>query len=522
MSLRPPVQKIRHRDTWSLPSAKVLIEMKIRQFLEYHGIATNPFAEEDAQTDPVFKDHCLKQIYHPAWDKIYGDPADPATSLVFGEKGAGKTALRLQIRAHLEDHNQAHPERRVFVIEYDDFNPFLDRFRETFSSRRRKAKRVLAEWKLWDHMDSILSLGVTRLIDQILQVRSPHGQPTDLAPQDVAKLDRHQARDLMLLAACYDSSTAETFLGRWHRLRRKVKFRTLPTYADVAFGLLATGLVLGWIVYFSMWEWLATPWPYLAVAVSWLPHLARCWKWFWRARSMVRHVRVGNHELNPLRKVLMRFTPAQISGQPLPNKERTDDRFELLCKLQGILASLGFPGIVVLVDRVDEPHLINGRTEAMQQFLWPLLDNKFLKHPGIGFKLLLPIEIEHYLDREDREFFQRARLDKQNMIPSLEWTGEALYDVAVARVQACAAGDENPTLRGLFAKSVTEQRLIEGFRSLRVPRHLFKFMYRLLVAHCHAHTDESPVWEISSETFESVLAVFSRDQDQVDRGLRAG
>nr|NIP86003.1 hypothetical protein [Planctomycetales bacterium] len=90
--------------------------MKIHQFLEYHEIATNPFAEEDAQTDPVFKDHCLRQIYHPAWDKIYGDPSDPATSLVFGEKGAGKTALRLQIRVHLEDHNRAEPTQRVFII----------------------------------------------------------------------------------------------------------------------------------------------------------------------------------------------------------------------------------------------------------------------------------------------------------------------------------------------------------------------------------------------------------------------
>ena len=64
--------------------------------------------------------------------------------------------------------------------------------------------------------------------------------------------------------------------------------------------------------------------------------------------------------------------------------------------------------------------------------------------------------------------------------------------------------------------------MIEAFRSLRVPRHLFKFLYRLLVAHCNAFTDENPAWTISSEMFESTLAVYLRDQDQVDRGLRAG
>ena len=93
----------------------------------------------------------------------------------------------------------------------------------------------------------------------------------------------------------------------------------------------------------------------------------------------------------------------------------------------------------MLVDRVDEPHMINGSVEQMRMLLWPMLDNKFLKHPGIGFKLLLPIELSHYIDREDRDFYQRARLDKQNMIPSLEWTGEALFDVASARLKACAA-----------------------------------------------------------------------------------
>src|ERR1017187_9205397 len=104
--------------------------MRVQQFLEHHGIATNPFADEDAQTDLVFKGSCIKTTYHPSWDKIYGDPAEPATSIVFGEKGSGKTALGLQIVRHLADHNANHPNGQVLVIAYDDFNPFLDRFRE--------------------------------------------------------------------------------------------------------------------------------------------------------------------------------------------------------------------------------------------------------------------------------------------------------------------------------------------------------------------------------------------------------
>src|SRR3990172_6563927 len=151
--------------------------MRIQQFLEHHGIVSNPFAEEDAQTDPVFQEHCIASTYHPSWDKVYGNPAQPATSIVFGEKGSGKTALRLQIARHLADFNRSHPGERLFMIEYDDFNPFLDRFAERLSPRKRQATRALGEWKLWDHMDAILSLGVTSLIDQILQVRHPSGPP---------------------------------------------------------------------------------------------------------------------------------------------------------------------------------------------------------------------------------------------------------------------------------------------------------------------------------------------------------
>ena len=153
-----------------------------------------------------------------------------------------------------------------------------------------------------------------------------------------------------------------------------------------------------------------------------------------------------NHSAGLLRQMLMSFPGGQIVGQPLPNKQRTDDRYELLAKFQGVLRTLGFDGIVVLVDRVDEPYLINGSAELMRALVWPMLDNKFLKHPGMGLKLLLPIELERFIDREDRDFHQRARLDKQNLIRSLEWTGQSLYDVANARLEACAADGTSPAL----------------------------------------------------------------------------
>ncbi len=498
--------------------------MRVQQLLEHHGIAVNPFAEEDAQSDPVFKERCRDATYHPAWDKVYGDPSDPATSIVFGEKGAGKTAMRMQMAGRIALYNAQPGNDRLFVIEYDDFNPFLDHFADRLSARKqRDPARVLAEWKLWDHMDAILSLGVTSLVDRLLGVPHPSGPSANQITADrLRTLDRHQKRDLLLLVTCYDNSTRENVLSRWSRLRRKMGYFTWQSWWDKLLGAAVTLAVFATIIYLRKWDWLASPWPYVIVAAGWLPAIVRFVKWAFVARRIARNVRVLKPHAGSVRRLLMRFPKREIDGQPLPESQRTDDRYELLSKFQGVLKSLGCEGVVVLLDRVDEPHLITGSVERMKALVWSMLDNKFLKQPGIGLKLLLPRELADYMHREDRDFYQRARLDKQNMIPSLEWSGQALYDLANTRIRSCGEDGQEPTLRSLLDDSITDQRLIDAFRSLRVPRHLFKFLYRLLVAHCNAHTDERPEWQIPRETFEATFAVYSRDQDAVDRGLQAG
>lgn len=501
--------------------------MNIQDLLEHHCIQKNPFAEEDAQTDPVFKDGCVQGTHHPVWDKVFGDPQDPSTAIIFGEKGSGKTAMRLQIAQHLEEHNRAHPDAQLFIIHYDDFNPFLDRFRQNLGRHGRRVDRMLSHWKLWDHMDGILTLGITGLVDSILDVPSPSPHtPNNIKASGISRLNRHQARDLLLLAACYDRSTSETIFGRWTRLRKTLKFRSFQSWRHFATGTTGTTLVLAIIAalaYYGQWNWLRPFWLYLLVVLAaWTPWLWKFIRCHWTARKIARNVRVGNIEVSNLRKILLSFSRSELSAQPLPAFDRTDDRYELFAKLQSVLNGMGYSGIIVLVDRLDEPHIINGSADLMKALLWPMLDNKFLKQSGIGLKLMLPIELVSYVDREDNMFFQRARLDKQNLVRALEWTGEALYDVANARIKACANDGTSPTLCDLFDDSVSETRILDAFRTLRVPRHLFKFLYRLLVAHATAHTDSKPVWKIPNETFESVLAVYQREQDAFDRGIAAG
>ena len=105
------------------------------------------------------------------------------------------------------------------------------------------------------------------------------------------------------------------------------------------------------------------------------------------------------------------------------------------------------------------------------------------------------------------------------MVPSLDWSGEALYDLANARLAACSDANEPPQLMALFDETMTEQRVFDALRSLRVPRHAFRFLHRLLVAHCNRHSDTHPVWRVTSDTFESEFAVYRREQDATDHGF---
>ncbi|MFO0919381.1 MAG: hypothetical protein U0872_13850 [Planctomycetaceae bacterium] len=498
--------------------------MKVQQFLEHHGLSQNPFSQEDAQTDPLFKQHCAKGTYHPAWDKIFGSAEEPSTSVVFGEKGSGKTALRLQIVEQLAEHGRKNSDRRVFVVEYDNFNPFLDSFHERMASFSRSPERTLAHWKLWDHMDAILSLAVTKLIDDILTERTqgPPG-PFEVHADRLAQLSHSQRRDLLLLTAYYDHSTHAPPVQRWNQLRRRLKFANWLSWRDFGIGLVITLVVFGFLAEMGWWSTLKTPWPWLILLAGWVPWLWKQSCWAWQAWQVSRQVKVFDHPVSPLRSILASFDGKDLINQPAPTRERSDDRYELLGKLQSILRTLGFSSMMILVDRLDEPHLINGSPERMKALLWPMLDNKFLQHAGLGFKLLLPIEVSFFLSREDKSFYERSRLDKQNMIRSLEWTGESLYDLANERIKAGYTGAGTaPKLKNWFDESITEPELVGTLGRLRVPRHLFKFLYRLLVEHCHRYTDDNPRWTIGREELQSTLAVYLRDLEAFDRGLGTG
>jgi hypothetical protein len=490
--------------------------MKIDQFLRHYGIQGNPFSEEDAQTDTVFKRGCLWKIHHPAWDKFFGSPADPSTALIFGEKGSGKTALRLQASAELGAYNEAHPNERVFVISYDDFNPYLDHF--CSAVRSRDTMQALARWRLQDHMDAILALGVTQLVDELTAGRV-----------DLTALSLDQRRDLLLLAALYDQSTGEPIERRWSRLRRRSGFRPLWSRRDLQIGFGTTVLIVALTLWFPALRALSVwPWLLLVIVAGWVYWTWRLARAEWFARDIRKALRVLSRDSAALRWELLWFKPSELGGQPLPTTSQSggEERYELLRKFQGLLHTLGYSGIEVLVDRVDEPQLIEGDPRKMRALVWPLLDHKFLRHPGVGVKLLLPIELAYYLEKEDKDFYDRARPDKLNMVKPLRWTGPSLYDLASDRLRACAADPsvdgQGPRLRQFIDETVGDDSLKDALGNLRTPRQLFKFLHRLMEEHCHRHTEDAPRWTVDADTFRTVYAAHLRELEAFDRGYGHG
>ena len=203
-------------------------------------------------------------------------------------------------------------------------------------------------------------------------------------------------------------------------------------------------------------------------------------------------------------------------------KNERDSRYQLTRRLMEVIQPLGYEGMIILLDRIDEPTLVAGDAERMQAILWPMFDNKFLKQERIGLKMLLPIELRHQLHRESPKFFQTARLDKQNMVDRLSWSGATLYDLCNNRLRACsdpADGDSPLALTDLFEADVTPDLLIDALDQMHQPRDAFKFLYAVIQEHCRITPEDRAKHKIARLTLESIRRDQAQRVQEFYRGL---
>jgi len=508
--------------------------MNLQDFFDHWSITENPFRGEEARHDAVFARMSLGRqgtTAHSDFEKIVGDLARPSTSIVFGEKGSGKTAIRLQIGQLVEQHNADHPDRKLFMLAYDDMNGVLDRLHRRLGNK--DPGESLAAIRLVDHIDALLTLAVGR-IEGLLGGGS---ESDPMLMQTARRLPRSTKRDLLLLHAVY--AAGEDSPERTSGLRRHLRWPVRRTWAAWV-----AGAAVGWIpgAALTLWAlneagkqtpawdgWEALRWTGPVLLGLWLVLVLslvakRClWDRFTLGaigRRLRRQIRVGDRSATSYAQALARIGSA-AGDAVLPVTGSDEPRNLMFARLRRVLDAFGYSGTMVLIDRVDEPTLVGGDVDRMRAVIWPLLNNKFLQQEGLGVKMLLPIELRHALFKESSAFFQEARLDKQSLVERLGWTGAMLYDLCDSRLRACRPADAEPmSLLDLFAEDVTRRDLVDALDQMHQPRDAFKFIYRCLSEHCSNVTRDQSEWRVPRLVLEAVKKQESDRVQQLYRGIR--
>ncbi|MDZ8117537.1 hypothetical protein [Pontiella agarivorans] len=493
--------------------------MRVFDFWRHWNVLENPFSAEEATDDPVFLRLLSEESTHPDFAKIYGTPEHPSSAIVFGEKGSGKTALRLTMEKQYALHNESSDKQRVWVVRYDDQNAALD----TFASRY-KEENPLRHMRLEDHQDAMLALAVTKLVDTLMGER-PELPGFSRMRRRVKRMNRRKRLGLCLLSALYDQPNSLTD-QRFERLRKLARIQTMQVAEWVAAGLFA--LIGALLLLFG--DSLEMPrWVSLAVggiglvgaALLVLLQGAEFFRTQTLAARLRREIKTVSHTTADLARKLRLIGRTRSAGIALPMPGDHDSRYELNRFLLAILEEFGYSGMVVLVDRVDEPAMINGDAQKMKELVWPMLNNKFLQQQHIGIKLLLPIELRYLVHRESEDFYMKARLDKQCMIDRLAWSGSALYDLANMRLKACCEkGEQSVVLSDFFDDDVVLQDVLDALGQMQQPRDAFKLLYQVVHEHCSYTPNEDPVWKIPRLTLAQVSKNQARRLNDMQRGLQ--
>jgi hypothetical protein len=506
--------------------------MNIATFLGHYQITENPFQAEEARHDSVFI-RVETACRHPDFEKICGDFGHPSSSIVFGERGAGKTAIRLQIEQRLAEHNRAHSDQRCLPLIYDELNPVLDRFSRQV--RKTAPAEALKEFKLVDHIDAMMNAIVPKIIDQVLGEGRGAAGPLELdgpPGKRFRQIDAQARHDLLVLQLHYDRP--ESSAARTRRLKSAIRYRSRNSTSIYRWlAAIAAVASLAVIAYFlfkkpqeHVWLW------YTVIVLSLLFTAVMAgrfaWTW-WRthrlASELSRKLRVLDRPAASFRSSLLAVDIDDLFGAGLPRTNDDDMRYAMFGRLLNVIRPLGYHSILVLIDRVDEPTLINGEPDRMRSLVWPMLNNKFLQQDRIGMKLLLPLDLRYLLDRESPEFYREARLDKQNLIDRLTWSGAVLYDLCTARLNACrsSGGDGQPmSLRDLFEDNVTQQDLVDALDQMQQPRDAFKFIYQLIQEHCANAPEERAEWKIPRPVLDSIRKQQVARMSGMLRGVRPG
>ena len=479
---------------------------------QHWSLDEDPFVQEDADKDPVLR-RVPAEAVHSSFDRLYGSVEAPGPGVVFGEKGSGKSSLRLAMKRRLD-------EESAFAVEYIEFDSFLSEARKSDRlppDGPKTASRVVERFGLSDHVDAMLSLGITKLVEEVLAGKRPG--PAVSRPSRRPRSWPSPVSTTTPTAARGRRSTE----GSAGRLRFRSLRPLLRGAGRILGTLLGAGLLavpvevtgaaelLGIESAGGAWTWAGGG----LLAVVWGQALVARLVTSRRAAVATRAVRVVPPDPDPLAGLLARMPASIRRDLGLPSDASPDARLVLLERFITLLRELGSESFYVLMDRIDEATILSGRAELMRPFIEPLLEHRLLQFEGLALKLFLPIELSRLYLGASADELKSMRLDKANSIPELRWSGHELAEVATQRLRAVrTAGTplEQPGARlaDFFDGEVGEQDIRETLGELGTPRLAFGFLGALFADHARELDDDlagdSAGWLIPRRRFDVVRA----------------
>lgn len=484
--------------------------MFTQKWRDHWGLKEDPFNCEDADKDVILSE-LDSSIVHWSCDRMYGNPEMAAPAIVFGEKGSGKSALRLMIKKRLEEYNRQNPDAKVALIEYIDFNPYLSQYRRSIVARaddKQAAQEVIKRWKVADHLDSILSIGITQFVNEIISTKN-----------SLKDLSRKQKSYLLMLTCLYYNSDKTTTTEALNELKKQVRYFTfrpgMKWMLVSVLSLLGIGLILlPWLLPSPVGP--NSLWFTLGVIC-----LLGTWGWFfydlisyrslasWASRSIKVLPRNPSH----LSNLLSQLSNKERKEYILPRGSDDSSRYQILDCYMDLLENFNYKGLYVLLDRVDEPLLLSVNEELMRQFVERMLDIKLLQYPRLGLKLFLPLEMDAIHRNATPEQLKHMRLDKSNLIPELKWSGQELYEIASKRLQISQNDNAKPIqLSDMIEEGFDYSYLRETLSTLGTPRYAFGFLSTLITEHVkdlpNDLPDDDPRWKITRSRFDVVRAMW--------------
>ncbi|MFT5735354.1 MAG: hypothetical protein ACJA2W_002276 [Planctomycetota bacterium] len=475
----------------------------------------DPFVQEDADKDTVLARVPMEAV-HSSFDRLYGSTDVPGPGIVFGEKGSGKSSLRLAMKRRLK----SDPSAGAFFVEYIEFDSFLTEARKADRlppNGQKTPRRVVERYLLADHIDAMLSLGVSKLADEIGD--GQHGAAAAMSP-------KHKA-SMVALTGLYYRSDERSGDEIDHSLRKALKQPTGRTFLTklMIVALLATGMAVGGayladqfgielpfeIAESGLWRALSGGLLATAGLLTWLPGLAAQR----RAIKATKAVRVVPRDPDPLTALLLRLPSSVRRDLALPEGPAVGTRLVLLQRFIAILHDVGYRSFWVLMDRIDEATVLSGRADLMRPFVESLLEHRLLQFEGLALKLFLPIELSRLYLGASPDALKSMRLDKASSIPELRWTGQELSQVAAQRLRAVRPegtplDQPGARLMDFFAEDVDEAHVREALSELGTPRLAFGFLGALMAEHARDLSDDlsddDSGWRIPQRRFEILKA----------------